>query len=75
MKNPPRLDLKALLSPIAEDMRKVDAIIRERLSSEVALINQIGAHIVSAGGKPVTRIDRMSEPSRNWRVDESTWDA
>src|SRR5688572_30249072 len=51
MKNPPRLDLQALLSPIAEDMRKVDTIIRERLTSEVALINQIGAHIVSAGGK------------------------
>src|SRR5689334_986966 len=51
MKNPPKLDLKALLSPIQEDLRRVDAIIRERLSSEVALINQIGAHIVSAGGK------------------------
>jgi octaprenyl-diphosphate synthase len=51
MKNPPRLDLQTLLSPIAEDMRRVDAIIRERLSSEVVLINQIGAHIVSAGGK------------------------
>ena len=51
MKNPPPLDLKALLSPIAEDMRRVDAIIRERLSSEVVLINQIGAHIVAAGGK------------------------
>ena len=51
MKNPPRLDLKALLAPIAEDLQRVDAIIRERLASEVALINQVGAHIVSAGGK------------------------
>src|SRR5882672_9629222 len=51
MKNPPRLDLKALLSPIAEDMKRVDVIVRERLASEVVLINQIGAHIVSAGGK------------------------
>jgi octaprenyl-diphosphate synthase len=51
MKNPPKLDLKALLSPIAGDLQRVDAVIRERLSSEVALINQIGAHIVSAGGK------------------------
>ena len=51
MKNPPRMDLAALLSPIAEDMTRVDAIIRERLASEVVLINQIGAHIVSAGGK------------------------
>jgi octaprenyl-diphosphate synthase len=51
MKNPPKLDLKALLSPIAGDLERVDAIIRERLASEVALINEIGAHIVSAGGK------------------------
>ena len=51
MQNPPRLDLKALLSPIADDMKRVDSIIRERLASEVALIEQIGAHIVSAGGK------------------------
>jgi octaprenyl-diphosphate synthase len=51
MKNPPKLDLKTLLAPIAGDMEAVDAIIRERLSSEVALISQIGAHIVSAGGK------------------------
>lgn len=51
MKNPPPLELRALLSPIADDMQRVDAIIRERLSSDVVLINQIGAHIVSAGGK------------------------
>jgi octaprenyl-diphosphate synthase len=51
MENPPRIDLKALISPIADDLRRVDGIIRERLDSEVVLINQIGAHIVSAGGK------------------------
>jgi octaprenyl-diphosphate synthase len=51
MQNPPRLDLKALLSPIAEDMKRIDAVIRERLASEVVLINQIAAHIISAGGK------------------------
>src|SRR5690242_324519 len=51
MKNPPKLELKTLLAPIAGDMKRGDAIIRERLGSEGALINQIGAHIVSAGGK------------------------
>lgn len=51
MQNPPRMDLKALLSPIAADMKRVDAIIRQRLDSEVVLINQIGAHIIAAGGK------------------------
>lgn len=51
MRAPPKIELKTLLSPIAADMQRVDGIIRERLSSEVALINQIGAHIVQAGGK------------------------
>ena len=48
---PPPMNLKTLLSPIADDMQRVDAIIRQRLASEVVLIDQIGAHIVSAGGK------------------------
>ncbi|RDH98210.1 octaprenyl diphosphate synthase [Schlegelella thermodepolymerans] len=34
-------------------MAEVDALIRKRLSSEVALINQIGHYIVSAGGKRI----------------------
>jgi octaprenyl-diphosphate synthase len=34
-------------------MRQVDAVIRERLSSDVALINQIGHYIISAGGKRI----------------------
>jgi len=45
------MDLKTLLTPIADDMRGVDAVIRARLSSEVALINEIGGYIVTAGGK------------------------
>ncbi len=32
-------------------MARVDALIRARLASDVALINQVGAHIVNAGGK------------------------
>jgi octaprenyl-diphosphate synthase len=43
--------LKQILAPIAEDMTRVDRVIRTRLSSEVALINDIGAYIISAGGK------------------------
>lgn len=45
------MDVKTLLSPIADDMRGVDRVIRERMTSEVALINEIGGYIVSAGGK------------------------
>jgi octaprenyl-diphosphate synthase len=47
----PFMDLKTLLAPVQPDMQRVDALIRDRLASEVALIDQIGAHIVSAGGK------------------------
>lgn len=45
------MDLKTLLAPIADDMRGLDSVIRVRLSSEVALINEIGGYIVNAGGK------------------------
>jgi octaprenyl-diphosphate synthase len=36
-----------------EQMQQVDAVIRERLSSDVALIEQIGHYIIGAGGKRI----------------------
>jgi octaprenyl-diphosphate synthase len=39
--------------PMDADMRRVDAVIRERLSSEVVLIDQISRYIVNAGGKRI----------------------
>ena len=38
---------------MAEDMREVDAVIQRRLSSDVALIDQIATYIISAGGKRI----------------------
>ncbi|HSV68731.1 MAG TPA: octaprenyl diphosphate synthase [Methylibium sp.] len=38
---------------MAADMAEVDALIRRRLASDVALINQISTYIVSAGGKRI----------------------
>jgi octaprenyl-diphosphate synthase len=38
---------------MAADMREVDAVIQRRLASDVALINQIGHYIISAGGKRI----------------------
>ena len=38
---------------MAAEMQQVDAVIRRRLSSDVALINQISHYIVSAGGKRI----------------------
>src|SRR5699024_11029910 len=45
------LSLSDLFVPIAPDMKALDAVIRERLDSEVVLIRTIGEYIVSAGGK------------------------
>lgn len=45
------LNLPELLSPVADDMKAVDAVIRARLDSEVVLIRTIGDYIVSGGGK------------------------
>ncbi len=49
---PPALpDLAAIQSLASPDMAAVDALIRNRLASDVVLINQVAEHIVSAGGK------------------------
>ena len=45
------MDAQSLLAPIADDMRAIDALIREELNSDVVLINQLGEHIIGAGGK------------------------
>jgi len=39
------------LAPIAEEMRRLDVRIAERLASDVPLVRQVAAHIVSSGGK------------------------
>lgn len=44
-------ELSRILAPIAEDMRAVDAVIRENLRSDIALIGTIGEHIIGGGGK------------------------
>lgn len=41
----------SLRAPIETDLAAVDAVIRARLASEVALVGQIAEHIISAGGK------------------------
>jgi octaprenyl-diphosphate synthase len=53
---PSVLDATALskdTDPMDVDMRRVDAVIRERLSSQVALIDQISHYIIGAGGKRI----------------------
>jgi len=45
------LNLPDLIAPIADDMKSVDAVIRDRLDSEVVLIRTIGDYIIGAGGK------------------------
>jgi len=38
---------------VADDMKEVDDVIRRRLTSDVALIDQIAHYIISAGGKRI----------------------
>ncbi|MCI0749898.1 MAG: polyprenyl synthetase family protein [Nevskiales bacterium] len=65
------MDLKALLAPIADDLRRVDAILCERLASDVALINEIGAHITAAGGKRLRpAVVLLSSRALGCRTDE-----
>jgi octaprenyl-diphosphate synthase len=43
--------LPAIQALVADDMAAVDALIRRRLASDVVLVNQVGEHIIAAGGK------------------------
>jgi octaprenyl-diphosphate synthase len=45
------ISLDGLRQPIAADMQAVDGVIRNRLHSEVALVNQVAQYIIAAGGK------------------------
>lgn len=45
------MKLEQLYSLIGPDMQAVDAVIRERLHSEVVLVGQVAEYIISAGGK------------------------
>src|SRR5438477_2665530 len=44
-------NLTETLSPVAEDMRRVDVRIGHRLESDVPLVRQVAEYIVAAGGK------------------------
>jgi octaprenyl-diphosphate synthase len=46
-------ELSQILAPIALDFKALDGVIRLRLASKVALIDQISSYIIQAGGKRV----------------------
>ena len=45
------MDIDQIRSLVTDDMGAVDQLIQTRLSSEVALVNQLGAYIINSGGK------------------------
>lgn len=45
------IDINDIKELALDDMAAVDAVIRERLNSDVALIQQLGHYIIDAGGK------------------------
>ncbi len=45
------MDLSSIQELVAEDMRAVDSVIRQRLQSDVVLINHLSYHIINSGGK------------------------
>jgi Geranylgeranyl pyrophosphate synthase len=45
------MDLHPIRALIADDMAAVDALMQDRLQSDVLLINQLGHYIVNSGGK------------------------
>ena len=47
----PKALIRQVLAPIADDMKAVDDIIRNELSSDVPRMREISEYITSAGGK------------------------
>jgi octaprenyl-diphosphate synthase len=45
------MSLLSTLAPVAADLARVDALIRSRLDSDVALVRQVAEYLVAAGGK------------------------
>ncbi len=45
------MNVEALRSLVSDDIDAVDGLIRERLASDVALINQLSTYIINSGGK------------------------
>lgn len=45
------LSLTQLYAPIADDMKALDGVIRDRLYSDVVLIRQVAEYIIGSGGK------------------------
>ena len=45
------MSLVSTLAPVAEDLARVDALIRRRLDSDVALVRQVAQYLVASGGK------------------------
>src|SRR2546429_7019978 len=41
----------SMLAPVAQDLERVDALIRRRLESDVALVREVAEYIVTSGGK------------------------
>jgi octaprenyl-diphosphate synthase len=50
-KSPPKASLDRLSVLLQDDMKRVNALILERMRSPVALIPQLAGHIIAAGGK------------------------
>jgi octaprenyl-diphosphate synthase len=45
------MQLNRIREPVAEDLRRIDQVIVERLASDVVLVNQVAQYIIGAGGK------------------------
>ncbi len=45
------MNIESIRAPVADDLQAVNALIRQQLHSDVALINQLAGYIIDSGGK------------------------
>jgi len=75
--NAQAVDINDVISLVSDDMAVVNKTISSNLDSDVALINQLGAYIVQAGGKrlrPVALLlaAKASDPEQSQTTSEQT---
>jgi len=75
--NAQAVDINDVISLVSDDMALVNKTISSNLDSDVALINQLGAYIVQAGGKrlrPVALLlaAKASDPEQSQTTSEQT---
>ena len=61
------MSFESVKALVADDLQQVDRVIRQRLASDVVLVNQVAEYIVGGGGKRLRPLVADIFPERTTR--------